>query len=128
MDFLENETAIQRELDKLLSLLDQHETVIQFKKIQEQAIGNDRLTALEEKIKQAQKEVVQFEHYDKPEAKNAALLQVEELTEEYDQHPLVVSYRQKLLEVNELLQYVTKAIQLQVNDTIEEEDLNASKN
>ncbi len=89
---------------------------------------NQGLLELEEALKQAQKEIVQFEHYEKPEAKKAAEQRYASLTNEYEQHPLVVAYRQALLQADELLQYVTTEIQKKMNKAIEEDETNASKN
>jgi cell fate (sporulation/competence/biofilm development) regulator YmcA (YheA/YmcA/DUF963 family) len=40
----------------------------------------------------------------------------------------VIAYREKLMEANDLLHYVTTSLQQQVNQAIEEEETNASKN
>jgi cell fate (sporulation/competence/biofilm development) regulator YmcA (YheA/YmcA/DUF963 family) len=128
MDPLEKETAVAQELAELQQLLAQHPVVQEFHTIQQRAQNNPKLQTLEEAIKQTQKEIVQYEHYDKPEAKKDALRRVAELTQEYDQHPLVVAYREVLQEADELLHYVTTEIQKQVNKAIEEEEAHASEN
>lgn len=80
-----------------------------------------------EGIKQAQKDAVLFAHYGKPIAEKAAIANAEQLQAEFDAHPLVIHYREVLLEANELLYYVTNFIQSELNDYLEEEK-NASKN
>lgn len=69
MDPLEKETAVAQELAALRQLLAQHPVVQEFQRIQQRAQKNQKLLELEEAIKQTQKEIVQYEHYDKPEAK-----------------------------------------------------------
>lgn len=128
MDPLEKETAVAQELAALRQLLAQHPVVQEFQRIQQRAQKNQKLLELEEAIKQTQKEIVQYEHYDKPEAKKDTLRRVAELTQQYDQHPLVIAYRAALQAADELLHYVTTEIQKQVNKAIEEEDAHASKN
>lgn len=96
MDPLEKETAVAQELAALRQLLAQHPVVQEFQRIQQRAQKNQKLLELEEAIKQTQKEIVQYEHYDKPEAKKDALRRVAELTQQYDQHPLVIAYRAAL--------------------------------
>lgn len=129
MDPFEHDPEVKVALDKLLTLLGENETIQDFKSIQERAQNNPHLQELEAQIKAAQKEAVQFAHYDKPEAEKQAVARIEALTKEYDSHPLVVSYREKLWDANELLHYVTDKLQKQVNQAIEEEDYhNASKN
>lgn len=73
MDPLEKETAVAQELAALRQLLAQHPVVQEFQRIQQRAQKNQKLLELEEAIKQTQKEIVQYEHYDKPEAKKDAL-------------------------------------------------------
>ncbi len=46
---------------------------------------------------------------------------------EFDQHPLVVAYREQLLEADDLLHHLTTMIQEEINGQIEEEK-HASKN
>lgn len=128
MVFLEQEPEVQQALEELLDLLSEHETIRAFKKIQAKARNNQHLKELEEAIKAAQKDAVQFAHYHKPEAEKAAVLRINELNKEYAEHPLVVAYREKLIEADDLLQYVTKQLQRQVNQAIEEGETNASKN
>ncbi|MGX7196212.1 YlbF family regulator [Enterococcus olivae] len=125
---LEQEPEVQQALDELLDLLSEHETIKEFKRIQAKAQQNQHLKELEEAIKAAQKDAVQFAHYNKPEAEKQAIIRINELNKEYAEHPLVVAYREKLIEADDLLQHVTKRLQRQVNQAIEEEESNASKN
>ena len=128
MSPLEQEPQIQQELTVLLDLLAEHEIIKEFKKVQKKARQNEHLKEIEEAIKRAQKDAVQYAHYGKPEAERQAIIRINELNQEYAEHPLVIAYREKLIEANDLLHYVTTSLQRQVNQAIEEEETNASKN
>jgi cell fate (sporulation/competence/biofilm development) regulator YmcA (YheA/YmcA/DUF963 family) len=119
---------IQTSLEQLNQLLADYPVIKEFQQIQLEAQQNSRLKSLEEEIKQAQKEAVQFAHYGKPEAERAAIQRIEELTQQYNQHPVVQLYRERLAQANELLQYVTQTIQKRVNQAIEEGTQRASEN
>ncbi len=118
---------IQLSLEQLNQLLADYPAIKEFQEIQKQAKQNPRLLALEEEIKQAQKEAVQFAHYGKPEAEKEAIRKIDALTQEYNQHPVVQLYRESLAQANELLQYVTQTIQKKVNQAIEEGTKHASE-
>ncbi|MCA5011957.1 MULTISPECIES: RicAFT regulatory complex protein RicA family protein [unclassified Enterococcus] len=112
---------INEELMKLLALIGEDELIQRYKKIEEKVQNNEKLTELVEQIKAAQKDAVQFAHYDKPEAEKAAIQRADELTKEFDEHPLVVAYREQLMEANDLLQHVTDMIQYRINEELEKE-------
>lgn len=109
---LHKEPNIQREADKLAQLLSEHETIIRYHELERKVQTSSYLEKLTEDIKSAQKE---------------ANGRVEQLTKQFDQHPIVVAYRKQLLEANDLLHHLTKMLQDEINNWIEEED-NASKN
>ncbi|MGM0219190.1 YlbF family regulator [Enterococcus sp. AZ126] len=112
---------INEELTKLLTLLGEDELIQRYKELEKKVQNNEKLTALVEQIKAAQKDAVQFAHYDKPEAEKAAIKKADELTKEFDEHPLVVAYREQLMEANDLLQHVTDMIQYRINEELEKE-------
>ncbi|MFD1900897.1 RicAFT regulatory complex protein RicA family protein [Enterococcus termitis] len=112
---------INEELMKLLALIGEDDLIQRYKKIEEKVQNNEKLTELVEQIKAAQKDAVQFAHYDKPEAEKAAIQRADELTKEFDEHPLVVAYREQLMEANDLLQHVTDMIQYRINEELEKE-------
>lgn len=112
---------INEELTKLLTLLGEDELIQRYKELEEKVQNNEKLTDLVEQIKAAQKDAVQFAHYDKPEAEKAAIKRADELTKEFDEHPLVVAYREQLMEANDLLQHVTDMIQYRINEELEKE-------
>lgn len=119
---------IQHQLNHLNQLLRDHPVMIAFKDIQIRAQQHTQLKELEEGIKRAQKDAVQFAHYGKPEAEKVAIQQIQDLTKQYNEHPVVVHYRDCLYEANELLHYVTSSLQKKVNQAIEEGSGDAPKN
>lgn len=122
MGFLEEEKALGQEVEKLLALLQTHESVQNFQSVQVRAQDHLGLKELEEQIKAAQKDAVNFAHYDKPEAEKQAIAEIARLNQAYKSHPLVANYRESLIEADELLQHVSKMIQKEVNLAIEEEE------
>lgn len=119
-DLLEQEQDVKQAVGELSRLLSDLPQVKEFQALAEKVAANEKLCCLEEGIKAAQKDAVQFEHYGKPAAKQAALAEADRLTAVYDNLPLVIAYREKLAEVNELLQYVTDRIQRDVEGHLEE--------
>lgn len=118
-----NEEKINLELQKLLKMIEENETIQQYKKLEARIQKNEKLTNLVEEIKRAQKDAVQFAHYNKPEAEKEALKLANQLTAEFDEHPLVVAYRERLIEANDLLQHITDQIQYKVNNELEKEGI-----
>ena len=121
MELSITDKEINEELTTLLSLLGEDELIQRYKELEERVQNNEKLTDLVEKIKAAQKDAVQFAHYDKPEAEKDAIKRADELTKEFDEHPLVVAYREQLMEANDLLQHVTDMIQYRINEELEKE-------
>jgi len=119
---LANEAAVEAALSHLTALLGKNEEIIRFQQLQKRVEENETLQELEEEIKAAQKDAVQFAHYGKPEAEREALKEADRLTKEFDQHPLVVAYREQLYEANDILQHLTTMIQKEVNAAIEADE------
>lgn len=119
--FIEDE-KINEELTKLIALFEKSAMIQRYKDLEKKIEDNQKLSVLVEKIKEKQKEAVQYAHYDKPEAERQAIQQADELKEEFDNHPLVIAYRKQLIEVNDWLQYITDKIQYRVNEELERND------
>lgn len=128
MGFLEEEQQVAREVDQLVALLQESALVKNFKTVEKQARKHEGLKALEEQIKAAQKDAVNFAHYDKPEAEKKAIQEIERLNQAFKAHPLVQAYRQQLIETDELLHHISSTIQKEVNEAIEKEEEHAAKN
>lgn len=110
---------VQLALEKLLGLLEENEVVRAYQAVANQVDHHPELKELEEKIKIAQKEAVNFAHYGKLEAAKQAKLEADRLTEALNQHPLVKEYRRTLYEANDLLQYMTLMIEEKVNAALQ---------
>ena len=119
---LANEAAVDAALSHLTALLGENEVITRYQQLQKRVAENDTLQKLEEDIKAAQKDAVQFAHYGKPEAEREALKEADRLTKELNQHPLVIAYREQLFETNDLLQHLTTMIQKEVNKALEAEE------
>lgn len=112
---------INKELARLLTLIGEDEVIKRYKELEKKVKNNQKLTELVEQIKAAQKDAVQFAHYGKPEAEKAAIARADALTKQFDDHPLVIAYREQLIEANDLLQYLTDKIQFRINEELEKE-------
>ncbi|MGY3704659.1 hypothetical protein BW731_07915 [Vagococcus martis] len=116
----EYDDNIQASMAELLDGLKNHDTIKAYKKIEQRIDEHEGLKQLVEDIKVLQKEAVKFAHYDKPNAEKEAIRQADELQEAFDTHPLVVEYRECLVEANDLLHHLALILQTQVNDTLEQ--------
>lgn len=113
------EPKIAAGLNELTKALAENEIVKDYRQIARKVANNSRLQDLEEKIKAAQQEAVQFAHYGKLEAEKMALIKAENYQKEYENHPLVIAYREKLILANDLLHFLTDNISQNVNQAIE---------
>lgn len=121
------EDNIDLKLNELLEKIDQTEVIVSYKKIALKVDQHDGLKQLVEEIKGYQKDAVQFNHYEKLEAEKEALRLANAKQKEFDEHPLVIAYREKLVEANDLLQHVTYLLERNVNDGLEEKLSQAMK-
>lgn len=116
---LQEEGAIKQAVEHLDRLLCDLPQVKEFQKVAAKVRDNENLVQLEEEIKSAQQDAVNFGHYGKEIAQQQALEKAKNLTATYDQHPLVVAYREQLIEVNDLLEYITGRLQRGVEELLE---------
>lgn len=114
------EPAIEETLEGLLDLVRKSQVIQDYQKIEQQAKNHPKLQELIESIKVEQKNAVAFSHYDKPVAEQSAIKKADELTREFDEHPLVVAYREKLILANDLLQHITDLLEKDINDYLEQ--------
>ncbi|MGX7199551.1 YlbF family regulator [Enterococcus nangangensis] len=115
-------------LQQLTTKLGENELITRYQSLAKQVAEHQKLQALEEEIKAAQKNAVNFEHYEKPAAAKAERARADQLTTEFNNHPLVIAYRESLYEANELLHYLTRLIEEQVNRELTEgSDRHAAK-
>lgn len=110
---------VEEKLQELLALLGQNEVILHYQQLAKKVKNNQELQELEEAIKVAQKETVNFGHYGQINAAKEAKKTADELTEVFNQHPQVIAYRKALYEANDLLQYLTGVIQKRVNEELQ---------
>lgn len=118
-DEFQNNPEVAAALNQVVTLLQNNPLIQEYKEITKKVEAHPSLFDLTESIKVAQKEAVRFAHYGKPEAEKVALKEAQRLTTLFDQHPLVIRYREVLTETNDLLQYLTKKFEREFNDTLE---------
>ncbi|MGX6961885.1 YlbF family regulator [Vagococcus xieshaowenii] len=109
------EQTVEAALQDLLAELAENPIIIAYKAIEDQAKNHPKLLEIAEAIKHEQKQAVKFAHYGKPIAEREAIKKADVLMKEFEEHPLVVTYRQRLIEANDLLQYVTNLVEKEVN-------------
>lgn len=109
------EKSVDRELDKLIGLLQDKEEIIRYQEMEKNVSENQWLNEIVEKIKEKQKNLVNFEYYEKPEAYQATLEELEELNRELDENITVNAYQDSLWEANEIVQLLFAQIQESVN-------------
>ena len=91
-----------------------------FKRAEKQINENIRVQQLIAQIKRQQKEAVNLDHFEKPEALKKVEEKIDALQAELDEIPLVAEFKQSQLEVNHLLQLVSTTIaNVVTNEVIE---------
>lgn len=110
---------VEEALDKVLNLLEKNDIIQEFKYLEMKIAENQHLNDLVEAIKFEQKEAVQFAHYEKPQAEKFSLQQADHFTKQFEEHPLVVRYREVLKESNELLHFVTDTLEQEINQYLD---------
>lgn len=90
--------------------LSETEEIRRFRLAEEQINRSSRVQGLIEEIKRKQKELVHAKHYQKPEYTRRLEQELDRLQLEMDQLPIVREYQQSQVEMNDLLQTLTKAL------------------
>lgn len=116
--------ATKAHLQRLTDLLKENELIQDYQMIEEKAQNHAHLNQLIADIKIKQKEAVAFNHYGKPEAEKIAIKEAEAFTEEFNEHMVVTSYQDALVEANDILQHLVATVQdelkEQINQTLED--------
>lgn len=112
--------ATSQQLERLIQHLQNNEVIQNYQLIEEKAQHHPRLNELIAEIKIKQKEAVAFKHYGKPEAEKIASQEAEALTKEFNEHIIVTSYQDALVEANDLLQHLVGTVQDELMDQINE--------
>ncbi|MEG0782083.1 YlbF family regulator [Carnobacterium sp.] len=116
--------ATKAHLQRLTDLLKENELIQDYQMIEEKAQNHAHLNQLIADIKIKQKEAVAFNHYGKPEAEKIAIKEAEAFTKEFNEHMVVISYQDALVEANDILQHLVATVQdelkEQINQTLED--------
>lgn len=116
--------ATKTHLQRLTDLLKENELIQDYQMIEEKAQNHAHLNQLIADIKIKQKEAVAFNHYGKPEAEKIAIKEAEAFTKEFNEHMVVTSYQDALVEANDILQHLVATVQdelkEQINQTLED--------
>ncbi|MFS7421559.1 RicAFT regulatory complex protein RicA family protein [Carnobacterium maltaromaticum] len=116
--------ATKAHLQRLTDLLKENELIQDYQMIEEKAQNHAHLNQLIADIKIKQKEAVAFNHYGKPEAEKIAIKEAEAFTKEFNEHMVVTSYQDALVEANDILQHLVATVQdelkEQINQTLED--------
>ncbi len=113
----EIEKQVDEELDKLIALLQKKEEIIRYQQMEKEVQENDWLDELVETIKDKQRDLVNFEHYEKPEAYQATLKELDRLNKELDENITVKAYKDSLWEANEVVQLLFSKIEAAANSS-----------
>ena len=110
------EPEVRQHLTTLGTNLQSHPVIKEYRELKVRVDQCLLIKQYEQKIEEAQKEMVHAKHYDKPEAYKYWQKQADLYTKKLDEYPLVVAYRQALIEANDLLQLITTTITEQINE------------
>lgn len=109
------EPRIAKELDQLITMLANKEEIVRYKELEKYVHENEWINHTIEQIKMKKKELVQFEHYDKPEAHKKALEELAALNQLLDENITVKAYRASLEEANDIVQFIFKKMQDEID-------------
>lgn len=104
-----------KELSKMIAATEEVEF---FKRAEEQVNENEKIRSLIKMVKDLQKQAVNLEHLEKPEALAKTESMLEKVQRDLDEMPIIQDFKQSQLEVNDLLQMVTTVISNTVTDEI----------
>lgn len=116
---------VMQEAGRLAERLKETEEVDFFIRSETQINDNVRIQNLIQEIKDKQKQAVNFQHYEKTEAKRQVEAQINDLHEEIENIPIVGQFRQSQTEVNYILQLISDQITASIWET-EDKDNSSS--
>lgn len=116
---------VMQEAGRLAERLKETEEVDFFIRAETQINDNVRIQNLIQEIKDKQKQAVNFQHYEKTEAKRQVEAQINDLHEEIENIPIVGQFRQSQTEVNYILQLISDQITASIWEN-EDDDTSSS--
>ncbi|WP_102346864.1 RicAFT regulatory complex protein RicA family protein [Bacillus sp. Marseille-P3661] len=111
-------SEVVKKAEELAKLIAETEEVEFFKRAEAAINKNEKVDRIMKDIKSYQKQAVNFQHYNKPEALKKVEDKIEALMAELDSIPVVGEFKQSQTEVNDLLQLVSSTISKTVTDEI----------
>lgn len=112
-----SKAEILQAAEKLKQQLENTEEIQFYKLAEEKINANKKVVAKVAQIKALQKEAVNLEHYQKYEAMKLTEKKIDQVQAEIDNLPIVAEFRRAQAEANELLQSVTKEINVEVSES-----------
>lgn len=113
---------IDEKLEEITHFIGEVDCVKNFRAVEKRINENAQIKEWTVELEQAQKDAVLYKRIDKKKAAEIADHTADQLNEKINNHPLVVSYRNQLKDVDDLLQYITQRIENEVNMEIEKRD------
>lgn len=104
-----------RELARMIS---ESEEVDFFKRAEAQINENQKVKEMVASVKSLQKQAVNFQNYNKPEALKKTEEKLDNILQELDEIPIVQQFKDSQQDVNDLLQLVASTITKTVTDEI----------
>lgn len=101
---------ILRKARQIAKMMNETEEVTFFKRAEAQLDRNQKVQQKIAQIKQLQKQAVNLQHYGKYSAQHDMEAQIDALQAEIDNMPIVDQFKSAQVEVNDLLQLVTKTM------------------
>lgn len=110
------EDKVREELNVLVQQLKTKEEILRYKVAERAVEENDWIQETVEKIKHKQKELVNFQYYDKPQAFQEVKRELDQLNAELEGNISVEAYRNALWEANEIVQLLFQRLQTAVDE------------
>ncbi|MDR1567154.1 MAG: YlbF family regulator [Streptococcaceae bacterium] len=111
---------IKARLSDLTTYLSDFEEIVAFKAVAKKLEDNEQIKQWTAELERAQKDAVLYQRIDKKSAAKIANQKADELNEQINQHPLVISYRKELKDVNDLLHYIAEKLEFEINQSLED--------
>ncbi|PKR78693.1 hypothetical protein CEY16_02755 [Halalkalibacillus sediminis] len=109
---------IVEEAKELAQKLANIEEIERFIQLEEKINENKKVQQYITKIKALQKQAVNLQHYDKPEASKRVEEELDRMQQELDEIPVVSEFKESQVVVNDILQLISHTISNEVTDEI----------
>lgn len=114
-------TGIEKSLACLLEAMNQHSSVIDFKKAEELIKSHPEFSQKAFEMKKNQQDAILYEKIDKSQAFQESIKNATFLENDLNNNLLIEDYRQKMQDASDLIQYVTNLIEETINEELIDE-------